>query len=116
MSLVLGGPCYCVFVDVSAYDDGRGHVTPWSIRWEGGKTFDIDYVEEYFPRGSKVTWSRSPLKYDLFKVRIQGQSKRLFSVPDDNPWAENPRRWWVFQPVSKADPEAHGNEPVYFSF
>ena len=83
------------YVDVVARIDADGQVTPLSIGWRDGRTFEIDRVCESIRRASTRVGG-SGIRY---LVSVRGREKYLFF--------ENPR-WFVEEVVvdGPASPKA----------
>lgn len=76
------------YVDVVAYCDEDGKVTPMYMIWEDGRKFEIDYILDIRRAASQKAGSLG-LRYT---VRILGKERYLF-LQDDH-------RWFVEQEVS----------------
>ncbi len=68
------------FIDVIAYYDSDGNISPLIIRWENGEEYEIDKITD-IRNAASLKSGGAGVRYTC---RIRGQLRYLFL--DDNRW------------------------------
>ena len=84
-----------VYVEVEANFDREGNILPKTIKWEDGRTYEIDKVFSVFPAVAR----RAGGQGDCFAIRINGQESRLYFERSTSIRGVNLGRWFVERKV-----------------
>ncbi len=92
-----------VYVRVTSYFDQTGFMTPISLTWIDGRTFEIEAVRDFRPAASLIKGHTG----DCYTVIIRGGEKHLFFEKTSQLFAARVGRWFIEKPIEPEQVEKH---------
>lgn len=80
-----------IYVKVTTDFDSTGYMSPRTIIWHDGRTFQIDEVRDFKPAANP----ESAFRKDCYTIVIKGKEKHLFFERSDSDFRSRIGRWFV---------------------